>query len=76
MQIQEKKNQKAREAELKRQKIARDKIWRAKRDEIHQQGLEARKRERERKKEIKALQKANQSISFELQISISDSEAI
>ena len=60
---------------LKRQRIARDKIWRAKRDIIHQQDIEARKCEREQKKKIKALQKANQPIPSELQTAISDSEA-
>ena len=52
----------------------RDKLWRAERDEIHQQGLDARKRERERKKEVKALQKAKQPIPSELQTPILDPE--
>ena len=54
----------------------RDKLWRAERDEVHQQDLEAKKHEREQKKEIKALQKAKQFISSELQQPIPDSEAI
>jgi len=47
MQRQEKKAQKAKEAEIKEQQKIRDKLWRAERDEAHQQGLEARKCERE-----------------------------
>ena len=60
--------------ELKRQKRMRDKLWRAERDEIHRQGIEARRLEQERKKKIKTLQKAKQPISSELQMPILDPE--
>jgi len=73
---QEKKIQKERKAELKRQRQIRDKLWRAERDEIHQQGLEARRRERERKREVKALQKVRQPIPPELDMPIPDPEAV
>ena len=43
----QKKIEKEKKADLKKQQQIRDKLWRAERDEIHQQGLEARKRERE-----------------------------
>lgn len=72
----EKKAQKAKNAELKKLQQIRDKQWRAERDEAHRQGVAARKQERERKKEIKALQKAKQPIPPELQQPISDPEVI
>ena len=74
IQIQEKKDQKAKEAELKEQRKIRDRLWRAERDEIHQQGLEARKREREQKREIRILQQAKQPVPSELQMPIPDPE--
>jgi hypothetical protein len=74
--MQEEKDRKAKEAELKRQKNARDKIWRAERDDVHRRGLKARKLERERKREVKALQKTNQAIPPKLQVPIPDPEAI
>ena len=58
-------NWKEKEAELKRQKNTRDKIWRAERDKVYRQGVEVRKRE------VKALQKANQAILLNLQVPIS-----
>ena len=73
---QEKKIQKEKEAEFKKQQQMRDKLWRAERDAIHEQGLETRKQERERKKEVKALQKAKQAIPPELQVPIPDPEAV
>ena len=76
LRLKEEKDQKEKEAELKRQKSARDKIWRTERNIVHQQGLEARRLERERKREVKALQKANQPIPLELQVPIPDPEAI
>ena len=42
---QEKKIQKEKEAEFKKQQQMRDKLWRAERDEAHEQGLETRKQE-------------------------------
>ena len=54
----------------------RDKLWCAERDEIHEQDLETRKQEWEQKKKVKALQKTKQTISSELQMSISDSEIV
>jgi len=71
---QEKKIQKERKAELKKQQQIRDKLWRAERDEIHQQGLETRRHEQERKREVKALQKARQPIPPELDMPIPDPE--
>ena len=73
---QEKKIQKKKEAEFKKQQQIRDKLWRAERDTIHEQDLETRKQERERKKEVKALQKAKQAILPELQVPIPDPEAV
>ncbi len=54
----------------------RDKFWYTEKDEIHQQDLETRKHEWEWKKKVKTLQKAKQSVSFELQTSIPDSETV
>ena len=73
---QEKKIQKEKKEEFKKQQQMRDKLWRAERDEIHEQGLEARKQEREQKKKIKALQKTKQAIPSELQVPIPDPEAV
>ena len=71
---QEKRKQKEKIAELKKQLQIRDKLWRAERDEIHQQDLETRKREQEWKREVKALQKTKQAILPELQVPIPDPE--
>src|SRR5436190_6404860 len=73
---QEKKDQKAKKIELKKQQQIRDKIWHAERDETHKKGVEARKRERERKKKLKALYQAKQPIPPELLQPIPDPEAI
>ena len=73
---QEKKDQKEKKIELKKQQQIRDKIWRAERDETHKKGVEARKHERERKKELKALYQAKQPIPPELLQPIPDPEAI
>ena len=60
---------------MKQRRIS-DKLWCVERDEVHQQGLEARKCEQERKREVKALQKVRQPIPSELQTPIPDPEAV
>ena len=76
LEMEEKKRQKEKKEQFKKQQQIKDKLWRAERDEIHQQGLETRKREQERKKEVKALQKAKQAIPPKLQVPIPDPEIV
>jgi hypothetical protein len=61
---------------MKRQKRARDKILRNKKNEMYQQGVEAREQERLRKRKVKELTKAKQDIPPELLVPIPDPEKV
>jgi hypothetical protein len=60
------------EASIKEQKKARDKAWRAKRDEMQKQGVAAPKQEAARKRMIRELAAARQPIPDEMRIPIPD----
>ena len=76
LRLQEEKDRKERETDLKKQDAQRAKQWRTERDQAHQDGVKARNLERERKSKVKALEKAKQPIPPELQVPIPDPEAI
>jgi hypothetical protein len=61
---------------MKRQKRARDKILRDEKNEMYQQGVEAREQERLRKRKVKELTKAKQDIPPELLVPIPNPEKI
>ena len=61
---------------MKRQKRARDKILYNEKNEMYQQGVEAREQERLRKKKVKELTKAKQDIPTELFVLIPNPEKI
>ena len=61
---------------MKRQKRARDKILLDEKNEMYQQGVEAREQERLSKRKVKELTKAKQDIPLELLVPIPDPEKI
>ena len=60
----------------KRQQKAQDKIWRAEKKAKYREGVEARELERQRKRKVKVLEKASQSIPSNLLVPIPDPEKI
>jgi hypothetical protein len=60
----------------KRQQKAQDKIWRAEKKAKYREGVEARELERQRKRKVKLLEKAKQSIPSNLLVPIPDPEKI
>ena len=72
----EAKQRKAETAEAKRQQKARDKIWRDEKKAKYREGVEARKLERQRKKQVKEFVEAKQPVPPALLVPIPDSEKI
>jgi hypothetical protein len=68
--------QKESEKEMKRQKRVRDKILRNKKNEMYQQGVEAREQERLQKRKVKELIKAKQDIPLDLLVPIPNPKKI
>jgi len=68
--------QKESEKEMKAQKRARDKMLRDEKNEMYQQGVEAREQERVQKRKVKELTKAKLDIPPELLVPIPDPEKI
>jgi hypothetical protein len=68
--------QKESEKEMKRQKRVRDKMLYDEKNEMYQQGVEAREQERLRKRKVKELTKAKQDIPPELLVPIPDPKKI